>query len=26
MPQIKGTFIKIERFKMKPWPSQKKMK
>jgi len=23
--QIKGTFIKIERFKMKPWPSQKKM-
>jgi len=25
MPQIKGTFIKIERFKMKPWPSQKKM-
>ena len=26
MPQIKGTFIKIERFKMKQWPSQKKMK
>jgi len=26
MPQIKGTFIKIERFKMKPWPSQKKIK
>jgi len=26
MPQIKGTFVKIERFKMKPWPSQKKMK
>jgi len=26
MPQIKGTFIKIGRFKMKPWPSQKKMK
>jgi len=25
MPQIKGTFIKIERFKMKPSPSQKKM-
>jgi len=25
IPQIKGTFIKIERFKMKPWPSQKKM-
>jgi len=25
MPQIKGTFIKIERFKMKPCPSQKKM-
>ena len=25
MPQIKGTFIKIERFNMKPWPSQKKM-
>jgi len=24
-PQIKGTFIKIERFKMKPCPSQKKM-
>jgi len=24
-PQIKGTFIKIERFKIKPWPSQKKM-
>ena len=23
MPQIKGTFIKIERFKMKPCPSQK---
>jgi len=23
--QIKGTFIKIERFKMKPCPSQKKM-
>ncbi|MBF4211294.1 hypothetical protein EI533_26815, partial [Pseudomonas donghuensis] len=22
MPQIKGTFIKIERFKMKPCPSQ----
>jgi len=25
MPQIKGTFIKIERFKMKPCLSQKKM-
>ena len=25
MPQIKGTFVKIERFKMKPCPSQKKM-
>jgi len=25
MPKIKGTFIKIERFKMKPCPSQKKM-
>ena len=25
MPQIKGTFIKIRRFKMKPCPSQKKM-
>ena len=25
MPQIKGTFIKIARFKMKPCPSQKKM-
>jgi len=25
MPQIKGTFIKIERFKMKPCPSQNKM-
>jgi len=25
MPQIKGTFIKIDRFKMKPCPSQKKM-
>jgi len=25
MPQMKGTFIKIERFKMKPCPSQKKM-
>jgi len=25
MPQIKGTFIKIERFKMKPWTSQKKV-
>jgi len=25
MPQIKGTFIKIESFKMKPCPSQKKM-
>ena len=25
MPQIKGIFIKIERFKMKPCPSQKKM-
>jgi len=25
MPQIKGTFIKIERFKMKSWASQKKM-
>jgi len=24
MPQIKGTFIKIERFKMKPCPSQKR--
>ena len=25
MPQMKRTFIKIERFKMKPCPSQKKM-
>jgi len=25
IPQIEGTFIKIERFKMKPCPSQKKM-
>jgi len=25
MPQIKGTFIKIERYKMKPCPSQKKI-
>ena len=25
IPQIKETFIYIERFKMKPWPSQKKM-
>jgi len=25
MPQIQGTFIKIERFKLKPCPSQKKM-
>jgi len=25
MPQIKGTFIKIERSKIKPYPSQKKM-
>jgi len=25
MPQLKGTFIKIERFKMKPCPSIKKM-
>jgi len=25
MPQIKGTFIKIEHFKMQPCPSQKKM-
>ena len=25
MPHIKGTFIKIQRFKMKPCPSQKKM-
>jgi len=25
MPQIKGTFIKIEHFKIKPWTSQKKM-
>jgi len=25
MPQIKGTFIKIDRFKMNPCPSQKKM-
>jgi len=25
MPQIKGIFIKIERFKMKPCPSQKKI-
>jgi len=25
MPQIKGTFIKIDRFKIKPCPSQKKM-
>ena len=24
-PQIKGTFIKIEHFKMKPCPSQRKM-
>jgi len=24
IPQIEGTFIKIERFKMKPCPSQKK--
>jgi len=26
MPQIKETFIKIERFKMNPRPSQKKMR
>jgi len=26
MPQIKGTFIKIEHFKMKPCPSQKKIR
>jgi len=26
MPKIKGTFIKIERFKMKPCPSEKKMR
>jgi len=25
MPQIKGTFFRIKRFKMKPCPSQKKM-
>jgi len=25
VPQIKGTFIKIERFKIKPYPSQKNM-
>jgi len=25
MPPIKGTFVKIEHFKMKPCPSQKKM-
>jgi len=25
MPQIKGTYIKIEHFKIKPCPSQKKM-
>jgi len=25
MPQIKGTFIKIECFKIMPWPSQNKM-
>ena len=25
MPQMKGTFIKIESFKMNPCPSQKKM-
>jgi len=25
MPQIKGTFIKIKRFKMKPFPFQKKI-
>ena len=25
MPQIKGMLIKIQRFKMKPCPSQKKM-
>jgi len=25
MPQIKGTLIMIERLKMKPYPSQKKM-
>ena len=25
IPQTKGTFIKIKRFKMKPYPSQKKM-
>ena len=25
MPQMKGTFIKIERFKMKPCPTLKKM-
>ena len=26
MPQIKGALMKIERFKMNPCPSQKKMK
>jgi len=26
MPQIKGTFIKLECFKIKPCPSQKKMR
>jgi len=25
LPKIKGMFIKIERFKMKPYPSQKNM-
>jgi len=25
IPQIKGTFFKIERYKMKPYPSKKKM-
>jgi len=25
MPQIKGTLIKIEHFKMKPCPSKKKI-
>jgi len=25
MPQIKGTLIKLECFKIKPWPSKKKM-
>jgi len=25
MPQMKGTLIKIERFKMMPCPSKKKM-